>query len=248
MNLLDFLRLIKDSYFRNKQQQEFDAKLFEFYSGLLNKGSKCYDIGASYGYRTEAFLKVGASVVAVEPQKKIAKYLKKKFGNEIQLVQKAVGAKVEKRIMYLSPHSVLSSLSSEWITEVKKNNRFNNLDWEEQEEVEVTTLDKLIIDYGKPDFCKIDVEGYELEVIKGLSQPISLISFEFTIPEFTERAINCIRHLEKLGNIKCNLSKGETLILNFSEWLDPHSFIEKFKTISKSGIKDGDIYIKYLIH
>lgn len=69
--------------------------MFEFYSGLLNQGNKCFDIGASYGYRTEAFLKVGASVVAVEPQK-ISNFLKKKFGNKIQLVQKAVGAKVEK--------------------------------------------------------------------------------------------------------------------------------------------------------
>ena len=35
-------------------------------------------------------------------------------------------------------------------------------------------------EFGKPAFCKIDVEGYEYKVIKGLSEPLNTVSFEFT--------------------------------------------------------------------
>jgi len=44
----------------------------------------------------------------------------------------------------------------------------------------MVTLDAATIEtFGKPFYCKIDVEGWELDVLKGLSQPIPLISFEF---------------------------------------------------------------------
>jgi FkbM family methyltransferase len=43
----------------------------------------------------------------------------------------------------------------------------------------MTTMDTLISLYGKPDYCKIDVEGFEINVLKGLNIPLNLVSFEY---------------------------------------------------------------------
>ena len=42
--------------------------------------------------------------------------------------------------------------------------------WDRAVEVEVTTLDDLIAVHGAPAFCKIDVEGFEVDVLAGLTQ------------------------------------------------------------------------------
>ncbi len=187
---------------------------------------------------------MGANVVAVEPQPELLRFLKRKYKDNINLVGEAVGAKTGKIIMYLSSSSALSSMSEEWISKVK-NSRFKKQNWEKKIEVSVTTLDDLIKKYGKPDFCKIDVEGYELEVLKGLTTSIKILSFEYTIPELMNNAIECINYLKSLGNISCNYSAGELLKFGLSEWVNPEEFIKLFKNLPSQGIIDGDIYIKF---
>jgi hypothetical protein len=46
-------------------------------------------------------------------------------------------------------------------------------------EVPVVTLDALIAQHGEPAFVKIDVEGYEPQVLRGLTRPVQALSFEF---------------------------------------------------------------------
>ena len=136
-------------------------------------------------------------------------------------------------------------ISENWVSEVKKN-RFDSETWKKKINIEVTTLDDLIKQYGLPDFCKIDVEGYEYEVLQGLSQPIRLLSFEYTIPEFTDEAINCINYLSELGDIKCNYSSGESLKLALDDWLKPAAFVPLFNELPTKNIIDGDVYIRYV--
>jgi hypothetical protein len=61
----------------------------------------------------------------------------------------------------------------------------------------MTTLDELISAHGSPAFCKIDVEGYEAEVLAALSQPIAALSFEFT-PEVRAVALECVDRLSRI--------------------------------------------------
>jgi|ERR1035438_1598953 FkbM family methyltransferase len=241
----DYLKIFKDQYFINPVEKEFKRKRLEFYSAFISPGNLCFDIGASYGNRSEIFLNLGAKVVALEPQHKPAIFLKRKFRDSIILEKKAAGPQLGKNIMFISPNSALSSLSAEWIN-IVKNKRFRNIKWNRKIEIEVVTIDKLIELYGKPDYCKIDVEGYELDVLHGLSQPINLISFEFTIPEFIDKAIDCINYLSKLGDIKCNYSAGETMEFGIDNWISKDEFIPMFRNLTKKGIIDGDIYIKFL--
>jgi len=245
LHLFDSLKIIKDKYFRLHRSKEDFKKRKKFYSQFINEGNLCFDVGANYGNRTEAFLALRCKVVAIEPQPKTYNFLKKKYGKKIILIDKALGSNSGEAILYLSSSSSLTSVSEEWINKVS-NGRFSGSSWNRRIKVPMTTLDSLINEYGKPQFCKIDVEGYELEVIKGLSEPIDYISFEFTIPEFTEKAVEVIKYLDSLGNIKCNYSSGETLELGLESWLDPAEFIKNFNQLNSYGIKDGDIYIKFI--
>lgn len=246
LDLYDYPKIFKDKLLKNSLERQLEEKRFHFYSRFIRKGDLCFDIGASYGNRTEIFLRIGAKVVTVEPQKFPARYLKRKFKDDIILINKALGARHEIRKMLVSENSALSSLSSEWVNKVKKE-RFDRIKWNKEIEIEVITLDKLISDYGSPNFCKIDVEGYELEVLKGLSRPIQLLSFEFTIPEFTEKAIGCITYMDSFGPIICNYSAGETMEFGLIEWLPPREFIKIFRELDKQKITCGDIYIKFLV-
>ena len=75
--------------------------------------------------------------------------------------------------------------------------------WESTAYVPVTTLDELVTTHGRPDFCKIDVEGYEPEVLSGLSQPLPVIQFEFH-GELMADAAACLDKLETLGMRRFN--------------------------------------------
>lgn len=53
------------------------------------------------------------------------------------------------------------------------------------------------------DFCKMDVEGYEIEVLKGLRCPLPHLQFEYQ-PWAIEKAFECARHLDELGMRRFN--------------------------------------------
>ena len=66
------------------------------------------------------------------------------------------------------------------------------------ESIRTTTLDSLIADHGVPAFWKIDVEGLELDVLRGLSRPLAALSFEF-VSEALDATHKCLDHLEQIG-------------------------------------------------
>ena len=229
-------------------------KFLRFYSQFVSEGDLCFDIGANIGNRTKVFLKLGAIVVAVEPQNNCMRKLLKKYGNNksVFLVHKALGAEEGEGNLILSNSHTVSSMSKEWIDCVKDSDMFftstSAFQWSKNVTVPVTTLDKLIEKYGSPAVCKIDVEGFEYQVIKGLSRSVKMISFEFTpTPRLIDLTIESIKHLSTIGDVQFNYSFGETMVLALPEWVDTEKICDIVLSIPDKTAFSGDIYARFTV-
>jgi FkbM family methyltransferase len=217
----------------------------KLYAQFVSSGDLCFDIGAHVGNRTSALLALGGKVLAVEPQPLFASVLSRlHHGNpNLKIAEKAVGAKVESLQMLVSSRApTVSTLSSEWASQVSKTESFAKVDWDEKVQVEVTTLDTLIGEFGLPVFCKIDVEGYELEVLRGLSQPIRTISFEY-VPAAIQIALSCVDRLMELGDYRFNLIRSEYPKLDVTNWVDAKSIKAELEMMNKD-VRAGEVYAR----
>lgn len=214
-----------------------------FYGRFVRSQELCFDVGANLGNRTEVLLDLGARVICIEPQSACVRRLRKRFGKNgnVVIVEAALGEKEgggELAICEQEP--TISTMSQKWRNEgrfVGKN------EWTKTVPVAVTTLDRLIAQYGTPAFCKIDVEGFEVPVLKGLSQSISVISFEFTREFFTD-AKACINHLLSIGPAAFNASLGESMTLLWEKWVHPEELYGRLDA-EEDPLLWGDIYTKF---
>jgi hypothetical protein len=143
--------------------------------------------------------------------------------------------------MFISNASTISSLSKDWIESVEKTGRFTGCNWDQRETVAVDTLDNLIAEFGRPDFIKIDVEGFEDQVLSGLSTAAEALSLEFT-PEYIDSTFRCIDHLESLAEYRYQLAIGEDMDFRLPNWLDAARIKEVLREVS--GDQFGDIYAR----
>ena len=163
----------------------------------------------------------------------------------LTIIQKVLGSSEGEAELMISNASTISSLSQEWINAVKGSGRFSDYEWEENQVVKMTTLNKLIEQYGTPSFIKIDVEGSEYEVIKGLSKPIETISLEF-VPEIIEPYINCIHYLQRLGNTSWNYTLGESMKFELEEWIIAEEMVKILTDFRNNAELWGDMYVRFM--
>lgn len=221
------------------------ARLKKLYQQFMTKDSLCFDIGSNFGNRIPVWRKLGAKIVAIEPQPFLFNFLTRKYAKykDVTVLRGVVSDEMgTMKLFHNIQNPTLSTTDQSWIKDKAKDPTWGKFKWDTVIEVEAVTLDHLIERYGMPDFCKIDVEGAELQVLMGLSQPIKAVSFEYlTIDK--ERAISCIDRLEELGTYEYNWTISEQSRLISPEWLPA----KQMKiTIEKMGGKaaSGDIYGK----
>lgn len=230
---------------RKRKAERQKEKMKAFYAKFIEPGQMCFDIGANMGNRTEVFLEIGAKVVVVEPQEECCKHLESRFGENANftLINKALDKVPGKQEFFISNASTLSSMSTEWIEHAKGPGPFQEANWDKKVVVDTTTLDGIISEYGMPVFCKIDVEGFEYNVLQGLSKPITLLSFEF-VSGLIHSTINCIDYLAELGQMEFNYSMGESMVMELPEFVSKEQIYEVLKEIDELDVVGGDIYAR----
>jgi len=221
-----------------------DAALV-FYLQFIRPHDTVFDVGANLGNRTKIFAKLATQVVAIEPQTHCISVLRAGLGKnrKVRLVQAACGASEGTATLRISGGSTLSSLSDSWISAVTKSGRFDADQWVDTESCRVTTLDALLVEFGVPSFVKIDVEGFELDVLKGLSRPVRGLSLEFT-PELIDQAASCLERLSSLGFDEFNFSPGESFELQYDPWLAKDAILNYLQGYRNDAVTFGDIYAR----
>lgn len=237
MNEIKKIKQFVSEWRKKKQQQRF-------YQQFINKGDLCFDVGANMGSRTETFSKLGAKVIAIEPTQNCCQVLRNKFGTapNVSLLQIALGAQPGKGTLHLANYHEVSTLSTLFIEQYSHQEKHNIL-WDKTVQVPLSTLDQLIQEYGLPKFCKIDVEGYETEVLKGLSQPIPYLSFEYN-NRLKEKALECLEILSNFPNLSYNFSPYESMQLSLDTWKNQADFHQYLQDLS-SNILTGDVYVRW---
>jgi FkbM family methyltransferase len=235
-------RLLEHRADRRAQAQR--RALHRLYGRFIRPGDLCFDVGANAGDRTRIFLALGASTVAIEPQPDCARLLRESIPTgDLVVIQKAVGNAEGIATIWTSPEvNTVASMSRDWIDRVRSSGRFS-FAWADALEVEVTTLDALIATFGRPSFCKIDVEGFEQEVLAGLSEPVKALSFEFT-PEYLDSAAAGVEHLHSLGYDFFTYSLGESGRLG--RWMGSKELLAKLRRYQDDSRIFGDIYARLL--
>jgi FkbM family methyltransferase len=223
------------------------ALFARFYSRFVGRGDLCFDLGAHVGDRIRAWTRLGARVVALEPHPAFADLMNRWYAGhpDVTLLKKAVGAKPGATELFISEKNpTLSTLSPDWIQAVQRSRQFRGIEWETKVQVGVTTLDCLIHEYGLPVFCKIDVEGYELEALGGLSDAIPALSLEYN-PAVPDIALGCISRLTELGEYEFNWTVREIPRFRSSAWLDPDSMGAELRKLPVEA-RTGDVYARLL--
>lgn len=234
------IKSIPFEFFRNNTKKDLDRNTLYFYGQFIKTGDLCFDIGANIGKRTDIFLALGARSVCVDPQPKCIEILKGKYSHNsrVSLVQKGLATGPGIMPFFLCESApTISTFSDRW-----KTGRFRDYQWNSKVDVQVTTLDSLIAEFGMPNFCKIDVEGFEYQVIGGLSRPIPALSFEFT-KEFLKEAKLCMDHLVRLGFLEFNYTFGESFTFALADWKNADTAFDSLVLIDDE-LMWGDIYAR----
>ncbi len=214
-----------------------------FYRQFLGAGDLAFDLGAHVGNRVRVFRRIGARVIAVEPQPDFVAVLQLLYGRDPGVTIRGCGVAAEsgQGNLHLSTRTpTVSTFADSWMNDVRADRRFQRIRWDTMISVPTVTLDELITQHGEPQFCKIDVEGYEQEVLTGLSQPIPTLSFEY-IPVAVSRAIACVERTRALGDYRYRHSRVETHRWAGPSWLEPDAMIKILRALSAND-RSGDVY------
>lgn len=166
---LGFYRLLRELN-EFVYHRKFNAEELRFYSGIFSENDLVFDVGANRGQSCKLFLKLGARVISYEPQKDLHQEIKQRCARYPNKIIKscALGREVEERDLILKAYDQVASFDPNWEGEAIGSTL-----------VSVSTLQEEIGIHGLPKYCKIDVEGWEKEVISGLKSVIPILSFEF---------------------------------------------------------------------
>jgi FkbM family methyltransferase len=221
------------------------AAMDRLYGEFVRPGDLVFDVGAHVGDRVAAFRRLGARVVAVEPQPALVRTLKLIYGRDraVAIEPIAVGASAGTIKLKLNiDNPTVSTASEAFLQAAQGAQGWEGQRWGSAVMVPATTLDALIAGHGAPSFIKIDVEGFEAEALAGLTRPPPALSFEFTTIQ-REVAAACIERCTALGYHRYNAILGESHALVHPIWLGAREIATWLRTLPHAA-NSGDIYAR----
>lgn len=227
--------------------QEREIAMDALYGRFLTKSALAFDIGSHVGDRIASFRRQGARVVALEPQPLCFEALSQIYccDGAVTLVNAACGPKAGELTLHVnSANPTVTTASPDFIKAADGAGGWEGQVWDRAIKVPVTTLDALIEKHGAPQFVKIDVEGFEADVLAGLSCVLPALSFEFTTIQ-RDVAYRCLEMLERLGRYRFNIALGESQTLAFAEPLSRAEMQAHIAALPHEA-NSGDVYATLL--
>jgi FkbM family methyltransferase len=196
----------------------YEKGTLNFLISILNLGDIFFDVGANIGLMSiTAAIVVGTQgqIYSFEPLSEVYNVLQYNITlNQLKNVKTnkiALGSKEESRMIYEKPHISKGSASF-----LKTDNSLNG------EQIQIQTVDKFISqnNIGKIKAIKIDVEGWELEVLKGATHllsrrdaPIIIIEYSNMHPIYKGEQIDIFNFILNINNYDIyKLKRGNNAI------------------------------------
>jgi FkbM family methyltransferase len=237
--LAGVFRSLRIYHGKGAPREDMDA----LYRRFVRPGDVVFDIGAHTGDRVSSFRRIGARCIAVEPQPLLQRLLAHIHGADrnVVIVPCAVAARSGPAALHVNTRNPsVSTVSEAFIRKSKGSPGWEEQRWDELITVPAVTLDNLITRFAKPSFIKIDVEGYEDEVLLGLSKPVPALSFEFTTIG-RDVAMRALDRLSCLGSYRFDFALGETQRLRFGRWLPADEMKHNLQNLPHEA-NSGDVY------
>jgi FkbM family methyltransferase len=202
-----------------------------------------FDVGSHVGDRIAAFRRLGARVVACEPNPPLVRTIRLIYRRDAQVIIEPVAVgraagTIDMKINVDNP--TVSTASKDFLKASQGAPGWEGQNWDKTITVGMTTLDALIARHGMPAFIKIDVEGFEAEALGGLTQPVRALSFEFTTIQ-RDVAQACIARCAELGYTRYNAALGESQQLVHDDWQSADAIGRWLNALPMSA-NSGDIY------
>ncbi|HSO07197.1 MAG TPA: FkbM family methyltransferase [Pelomicrobium sp.] len=216
-----------------------------FYSKFVARGSLAFDIGAHAGNRIRAFRRLGARVIAVEPQPDLSRMLRFMFRRdpEVVVLAVAVGAQPE-GLRRSAAEPAAKAPASGWAAHGSTERSFQRVFRDARADAGVSTLDALIARHGPPAFVCLDLDGREADALHGLGRAVPALSFRYR-PAARRAALACLDRLESLGRYGYNWSAGASCQLAATDWLDAARMREVLLRMPPGAV-GGFVYARQL--
>lgn len=234
------LRSLRTYYGGGREKR---AAMDRLYARFVSAGDLVFDVGSHVGDRVGAFRRLGARVVAIEPQPALVQTLRLLYGRDPAVTIEAVAVGRSEGAIALKlniDNPTVSTASDDFVQAAHGAPGWEGQAWIKSIRVHMTTLDRLISRHGEPRFIKIDVEGLEADVLAGLSKPVAALSFEFTTIQ-SEVGRACIARCAALGYRRFNAALGESQTLVREEWVTREGITAWLNALPQAA-NSGDIY------
>jgi FkbM family methyltransferase len=220
--------------------RERRRKLVAFYSQFLQARDLVFDVGANIGVYSEVFQLIGARVVAVEPNPECAEQIAWTTSRDsVTIVQAAVGNRRGSCKLYVNEIKILSSVSKGWVQGEKETKPHEIGMWHKEIDVPMITIDDLVAQYGMPRFIKLDVEGFEIEALSGMTKQPEYLSFEFH-GDRLEKDEACFEKLSPLARFDFVIN--EPFRFEIGRWVTRQEVWERIKASNISTF--GDVFAR----